>query len=115
MFREGVKELTDKIDKGKISPAAASAQLQAEGVIVSARTLEEKSRMAPGESPVWQHHQRPIRRASAERAARRCDGLSPTSTPDPPTGPSAPPTRPDRTALMEAPHTPLAGPMPLAL
>lgn len=64
MFREGVKELTDKIDKGKISPAAASAQLQAEGVIVSARTLEEKSRMAPGGPsgrPVWRYHQRRIR------------------------------------------------------
>jgi hypothetical protein len=98
MFREGVKELTDKIDKGKISPAAASAQLQAEGVIVSARTLEEKSRMAPGGPsgrPVWRYHQRRIRCAPVERAARRRDDLSPACTPSPPTSPSAPPARPD--------------------
>ena len=52
MFREGVKEMTDKISTGKVSPHEAHQQLAAVGVHVTEESLRKKARAAPGKSPV---------------------------------------------------------------
>lgn len=51
-YREGVKEMTTKIDSGKVTPDEASSLLASEGVHVSALVLERKAKKAPGKSPI---------------------------------------------------------------
>lgn len=51
-YREGIKEMTQKIHDGKITPSEASAELLVAGVVVAAKTLERKAVTAPGKSPI---------------------------------------------------------------
>eukprot|EP00966_Prymnesium_polylepis_P114538 2646556-Prymnesium_polylepis.1 len=51
-YREGVKEMTSRIDKGELSAATACTRLAAEGVHISECQLSKKAKVAPGESPV---------------------------------------------------------------
>jgi len=51
LYREGVKEMSDRVAKGELSAADASSQLADVGVTVSAYTLSEHARNAPGKSP----------------------------------------------------------------
>ena len=51
-YRDGVKEMTQKISQGKISAAEASEQLEEAGVRVSEYSLDKKAKKAPGQSPV---------------------------------------------------------------
>ena len=52
MCREGCKEMTTKIDEGKLTACAAAELLSAEGVYISETVLERKARWVPGQSPV---------------------------------------------------------------
>ena len=51
-YREGVKEMSEKINKGKFTAMEAHLLLEQEGVHASAWSLAEKARLAPGKSPV---------------------------------------------------------------
>ena len=51
-FREGAKEMSQKIHDGEITAEDAHARLEAEGVHISAWQLRKKAKKAPGESPV---------------------------------------------------------------
>ena len=51
LYREGMKEMTQKICRGEISTAEASKQLEAAGVRVSGCSLGRGAKIAPGQSP----------------------------------------------------------------
>ena len=51
MYREGVKEFTQKISNGRCTPSEASALLKQEGVSISEVSLSQKAKQAPGQSP----------------------------------------------------------------
>eukprot|EP00966_Prymnesium_polylepis_P252083 5827843-Prymnesium_polylepis.1 len=52
MYREGTKEMSTKIQEGKLTPEEAKDQLAAEGVYIGAESLRMKAKHAPGKSPV---------------------------------------------------------------
>jgi len=67
MYREGLKEMTKRIDDGKLTAQQASELLAAEGVYASARSLAEKARVSAGKSPVKGGRQRLLTAETEDR------------------------------------------------
>lgn len=69
MFREGCKEMTDRVKNGELTAEEARQQLEEVGVRISARVLERKAKSAPGESPIKAGTAPKISKAREEKLA----------------------------------------------